>query len=557
MRIRKVDASLDRQILTGMIVSTKYLKAVQAIYRPEFLLTPFAVTVAHWCLDYFDQYEEAPEKHIQDIFKSKEREGKLADAQADEIEQFLSNLSEEYKLADKFNVEYLLDLTERAFRARSIKCLAEDIEAHLSHGDLIEAEGALSHFKLPERMKVCGKPFTDMDAIQRAFESRKDPLFRLPGALGHLINQHLIPGGFVAFLGREKIGKTWLMMELKMWALKDKCNVAMFQLGDLDEDDYRIRQAIRITGKSNIKRYCDEGLLVPELDCHHNQAASCEKGGSRNNTSILDENGYIPDDDAMKEMITKGSYSPCKRCYRMSVSDFQGAVIKRAREAVTPLEWREAYRAVDQYEKLHKLGKFKLAVHPNNTVNVHAIEMQLDMWQDQDGFISNVVFLDYPDIMAPEDSRRDERTQENDRWKALRRLSQERHVLLIVVTQGNRAGYDAEIMQGKHVSEDKRKLSHVTAFFSLNQTPREKRMGILRVAPIAEGIREGSGDMHNQVCIIQCLAMGRPLVASYYHHKKGGKKDDQRNLRVQSRNCSPVVAVRWSLWICAWTFLSV
>ena len=516
MKIRKGDASLDRKIVTGMIVSTQYLKAVRNIYRPEYIITPFVNTVVRWCLDYFEQYEEAPNKHIQDIYKSEERLNKIVESQLDLIEEFLSSLSEEYAQADLFNVDYLLDETERAFRARSIKCLAEDIEAYLSRGELLEAESQLARFKLPTKMKVCGKPFTDMDALQKAWDAREEPLFKLPGAIGYLLNPHFVRGGFVAFLGREKIGKTWMLMELKMWALRARCNVAMFQLGDLTEDDYRVRQAIRIAGRNIDRRYCDR-IRISSLDCIHNQRADCENKGSRNVESFVDASGELINNPP-------DGYRPCTKCYRRSILHFDGTIWRETEGPVEPLTWRQAYKAVDEYERKHKLGKFKLAVHPNSTVNVRSIEMQLDIWNDQDGFVPDVIFIDYADIMSPEDARKDERSQENERWKALRRLSQERHALVVTVTQGNRLGYDADVMQGKHVSEDKRKLSHVTAFFSLNQTPKEKEKGILRIAPIVEGIREGDSNLNQQVCVIQNLAVGQPIAGSYFYSHKEKKK---------------------------------
>ena len=79
-RLRKVDASLDRQIIVGMVVSDRFLQSIQPIYRPELFTAPFAVTVASWCLDYGKRYNKAPKQHIQDIFASYQRAG-LDDAQ--------------------------------------------------------------------------------------------------------------------------------------------------------------------------------------------------------------------------------------------------------------------------------------------------------------------------------------------------------------------------------------------------------------------------------------------------------------------------------------------
>lgn len=519
MRIQKIEVSADRQIITGMIVSTSFLKGVQPIYRPEYMLADFAVVVAQWCFDYLKTYNEAPGKNIQNIWSMAKRNGSIREEQADAIEQFLSNLSEHYESSEKFNVQFLLDKAEEVFRTRAMQFMAEDIQAYLAQGQIEEAQHTLAKFRLPERMKVCGKEFRDMEAMQRGFESREEPLFRLPGALGDLLNPHFVRGGFMALLGREKIGKTWILMEMKFAALKAKCNVAMFQLGDLTEDDYRVRQGVRVAGKSNDPRYCKE-IRIPQLDCYYNQRADCQVPGRKNlNTlAIINEDGSrIP--ELFEEAIHEQSHIPCCRCSKKSHEQFIGVPWYTIRPPVEPLTWREADKALQRYEKRHKLGKFKLSVHSNTTLSASGIHRQLEIWRDQDGFVPDVIIADYADIMAPEDSRQDIRAQENEKWKVMRRLSQDWHGLFITVTQGTRMGYDEDTLQGKHVSEDKRKLSHVTAFFSLNQTPAEKRAGMLRVAPIMEGVREGYYDIDKQVCVLQCLQIGQPVVTSFYRNK--------------------------------------
>jgi len=512
MKTKRVDSSLDTQIITGMIVSTNYLKAILDMYHPEYFKAPFAVIVANWCIEYFKEYQIAPMQQIQDIFHSKQRDG-LDDNTADTIEQFLANLSEKYEQSEKFNVNYLLQETEILFRKRGLKCRIEDMESALSQGNLEEAEHLATSYKIPERMKICGLPFCDQEGFRLAFESRAEPLFKLPGALGQMLNPHFIPGGFMAFLGREKIGKTWLMMELKKYALQDHNNVAMFQLGDLTEDEYRVRQGVQYSGKSNDPRYCME-LNVPVLDCMNNQQMKCPHG-NLNKETVRDEKGQLFE-NVVDELME--SHKVCHEC--MKLKTFKGATWWEKRKAVEPLNWKEAFKITKRWEDRHHIGRFKLSVHPNSTMNVKSIERMLDLWEAQDGFVPRVIFLDYPDIMLPEDSRTvDKREQENERWKAIRRLSQQRHALVVVVTQRNWMDAKAETSTGEHVGEDKRKLAHVTAFFSLNQTDEENEEGLMRVAPMSAGIREGKANPNQQVVVLQCLEMGKPVVASYWQYK--------------------------------------
>lgn len=512
MKLRRVDATIDRQIITGMVVSTKFLKAIEPIYKPELLMTPFAVTVAYWCQEYVKLYDKAPGKDIQNIFYAKQREG-LEDTQAEQIEQFLTSLSDEYQHAEKFNVNYLLDTAEKLFRQRSLKFLSEDIDAHLSQGQLEDAENCLTDYKKLERPTSMGiNPLNDAEAYQKAFESREDPLFKLPGVYGEMLTPHLIRGGFIAFLGRAKIGKTWRLMDLGMWAIRDKCNVAFFQMGDLTQDDYMIRQGVHLAKKSNDARYCGE-LHIPVLDCEHNQRATCPCGGG-SKEGLYTEQGEID-----KESLTFGRHKVCVDPACIKNRQFEGAVFWGKRKKVEPLTWREAYQATNKWKKSRYIKGFKLASYSNSSVTVKNLEHQLDLWEQHNNFIPDVIIIDYADIMAPEDARKEKREQEDMRWRALRRLSQERRVLVITVTQSNRSGFDNNNdISPTNVGEDKRKMDHVTAFFGLNQNEQEEEKGIIRISNLLS--REGKRDVTRQVAVMQCLEIGQPYIASYWQRKK-------------------------------------
>jgi hypothetical protein len=100
-------------------------------------------------------------------------------------------------------------------------------------------------------------------------------------------------------------------------------------------------------------------------------------------------------------------------------------------------------------------------------------------------------------------------------WKSLRALSQERHILLLSATQADAESYKKGRLSMSNFSEDKRKLSHVTAQYGLNQDPhnREKKLGILRINEIV--IRDGEFSGDNEVVVLQDLATGRPFLESY------------------------------------------
>ena len=103
---------------------------------------------------------------------------------------------------------------------------------------------------------------------------------------------------------------------------------------------------------------------------------------------------------------------------------------------------------------------------------------------------------------------------EKIRWKALRRLSQEKHCLVMAPTQADAASYDAYTLTAKNFSEDKRKLGHVTGMLGLNQIEEEKVAGIMRLNWIV--LREAPFSIDRFLYVGQCLPLARSFCCSYF-----------------------------------------
>jgi hypothetical protein len=125
-----------------------------------------------------------------------------------------------------------------------------------------------------------------------------------------------------------------------------------------------------------------------------------------------------------------------------------------------------------------------------------------------------VVVIDYADILAPEPgaTKEDYRHQINVTWQALRRLSQDYHVLVVTATQSDASSYGARILRREHFSEDKRKYAHVTGMVGINQTEEEQGKGIFLLNWIL--LREGSYSPGRCVHVAGCLAIANPAIVS-------------------------------------------
>jgi len=154
--------------------------------------------------------------------------------------------------------------------------------------------------------------------------------------------------------------------------------------------------------------------------------------------------------------------------------------------------------------------------HPNTSVNVSDISGILDGWAIQRNFVPDIIVIDYPDILAPEPGCGHMTTKDrtNETWKALRKLSQQKHCLVVVPTQADAASYNVELLGPENFTDDRRKLDHPTGVFGLNQTKEEKAQGIMRLNWI--NLREDEFATDRCLYVGQQLKLGRPFCCGTY-----------------------------------------
>lgn len=496
------------------------MAGVLPMYKPEYIEAPFAAVVADWCITYYNKHNTVPGVHIQDIFKRHSRRETVDDATLDLIEMFLDSISEEFERSENFNVDYLLKESETYFKTRALELLADNIKLRIENNKpLQDIESLVSDYTAPIVEAAVKSEVFDDDDFWVEEESESHVLFKMPGALGDVMGP-IERDTFIGILAKEKSGKTWMVIDMAMRALKAGCNVAFFGVGDLTERQMKTRLRSYIYGIS--PRYKNKKTIMqPILDCYHNQTQECPIDKAPENDLVIKEKkqakGKKKRSTPSIEILTYEDlpdHRPCTRCAkdRELISNFKGAV------------WHKEVRVkdvmsvpVDEKRKKFKqrvgAGRFRMHISESNTTTVGGIKNILKVWEHQCGFVPDVIIIDYADILAPENPKLDFRHQENSKWMGLRGLSQRYNCAVITVTQSTRGGYEKESLEDVDVSEDKRKLSHVTAMYALNQTSKDKKRGVVRFAPIM--VREDDFDIKKNVIILRCLSLGKPYIASY------------------------------------------
>lgn len=540
--MRDENEFIERRIITGLIVSADYHERIQKIWNLSLLESPELRAVASWCVDYYNKYRKAPDANIQSIFMEQLKTGKLSKADAQYIEELLSDLSDEYGRDASFNSAYLYDQTIRYFKSQEIDRHNREVEALNAAGKPEEAEKLIQSYtptvleKTDASIDLSSKEV--YDRIDRAFNETGQRVVTFPGALGDMWNEHLIRGGFFTFLAPEKRGKSFMLMEIALRAIRQKSNVAFFVAGDMTEAQVLRRICIYIARRSDKEKYCQERLRAVG-DCVYNQLDACQRQDRNCDHGIFDVDletfidqihRFVTIDVLRRKYEEFPDYETCKA---YGCNKRRGSVFLEKVKRTRPLTAKQAKKEVRKFFKKYK-RRFKLITYPAGTLTVPEMRRCLDSWERNDGFVADLVVVDYADLLSADDGKISEfRHRQDHIWKNLRALTQEKHVLLLTATQADAESYKKGRLSLSNFSEDKRKLAHVTAQYGLNQDPngREKKLGILRINEIV--VREGEFSSDNEVTVLQDLAICRPFLESFLpvgtigigHDGDGGGKD--------------------------------
>ena len=514
---------IERLILTGLITSTEYCQQIRNIWNVQFMEADSAKRLAPWVWEYFEQYNKAPgtEDIYPVFFKHVEH---LPEREAKDVEGMLNDLMDEYNKNNPINLQYLLDETQKYFKQRRLTILSDTITSLITRGQVDEAEKLACDYKPVANASENDLDLssdTALDRVDKAFQTASQPVVNYPKQLGKFWNDQLVHGGLVALMASEKRGKTFMLMDMAIRACRQGQHVVFFQAGDMTESQQLRRICVYLAQRSDQEKYCGQ-QWEPVRDCVLNQLGQCDEPERESNFAVFDkeyDRNKLRYDISLKNLIAvhemeeNHNYVPCHNCKAYETNHL-GAVWLQRINTGDALTLKEARKEISDFFIAHK-RHFKLSSHANGTLSVKQIRAMLSVWEKQDEFVPDLIVIDYADLLIGE--TKEFRHLQNEIWKDLRRLSQEKgQPLVVTATQADAASYERNKLTLSNFSEDKRKYSHVTAMYSLNQDTkgREKEIGILRIGELL--IREGDFSVGNEVYVLQNLRRGRPVISSFF-----------------------------------------
>ncbi len=462
LNVQKLDPSPERQVLLGMLTARVVLGPIAVRWTEEGLFaSKWANLVGGWAVSHYRRYDQAPKSSIEHYYRTWAETGDRETAEM--VESLLVNLSDEMaRLKAKLSPEHLLDIAGTLFEKVHIKRMLAKAEAWLEQGNIEKARHVIERSRKVELGLGAGiDVLTDDEAFRSALEELPESLIKYPDALGNFFADSLYRGAFVAFMGKAKIGKSYVLQDLAWQAVEQLNNVAYFELGDSCQPDVLQRFAARI---------CQRPLKAGK---RYQRPTWIETSGNRD----------LP----------------------------QTRVERHETQApLTVEEEKEARRLMAE-----RVGprRFKLSSHPSGSLSAAGIEAILETWA-RDDWRPDVLVCDYVDIMAAADSKMDKRDQVNQTWIGLRALSQKLRCLVLTATQIKAEGFDAWLLDRSHFAEDNRKYNHVTSMCGINQTDQEKEHGIYRLNWLLGRQLEFSEKKY--VTVAGCVATGEPFLVSSF-----------------------------------------
>lgn len=467
MKREKIDLLNEKDILVGLIVSDEFCKEISPIIDIKDLQVDYSRVIVSWIKPYFEEFGKAPKTDILKLYRSHISEISNESLQ-NNILTFIEKLDEKYN--SKRNDAYAIQEAIKYLKSRNLQNLSQDIEAYITSGDIDKAESLIIRYRKVE--KESGESvdlLNDADIVRESFTEEQDKLFSFNGAYGRLVGD-IHREDFVAFLASMKVGKTFTLIDCGIEALKNGLNVVMFSL-----EMSRTNMIKRVWKSLSGQVTEDVEITVPEFVQEGEKYRVEEKTVHKKASSIL-----------------------------------------------------EVEKKQKSLKRLFRGGNLKIFAEPAYSMTVEKLETKLDDL-NHNGFIPDVIIIDYADIMLPSNSRLDYRNQLDDIWKRLRAMAQKRKCAVFTASQASRGAINKEATADM-ISEDIRKLAHVTSMVSISKDEYCKNHSLAMFSQLA--VREGE-PITERVIATQCLSLGRPVLDS--HWKKDVIIDDSDSVLAEKK----------------------
>lgn len=425
---QELRGALEENVLTLLCFSEKYAARVALAVSPDLFSTRAFRRMAEFATTHLAKYSKPPRVHLRDNFESEIQRG---GTEGEFIERTISSME---RIENEVQAEVVLDQISNFVETRRLGMALDRATELLNTGHLDQAREALYTVNTL-RADNSGVWLRDTEAWLRFLDPVEGREFSCGIDTLDERGVYLRRGEVLIFLAATRRGKSWYLIEVGKRALWDRKNVLHISLeNQLDQCQMRWTQALL-------------GLSTAEVTSRR--------------ITLFKRN-------ASGQLI---SVEP------------QQIALDRVQEV------GKKY-IMDNLERWQKRGNLRIDWFPNGYLTVPLLASHLDALQKIDGFVPDIVVLDYLDEMSVD--TRNYRIDLGRLVKDLRGLAGMRNFALFTATQANRSSENARLVTLDMVGEDWSKMGTADIVLTYSQTRDEMEKNIARVLVAkARGAEDG------------------------------------------------------------------
>jgi replicative DNA helicase len=411
--------------------------------------------IARRVYGYIDQFKEVPKENIasvlDDIIEGDDKK------KADLYKSFLWKL---FNTKDTINSEHIISRITEFVRKQRLKAgIQAAAEAIINFDDLEKAEEIIEE-TLKQRASLFDPGIYLSDQV-KSLDFLLDPEKSFPTGIPELDTRNLGPcrKRLHLFIGLLGSGKSWWMVNLGRRSIMSRFKVCHITL-EMSEIEvcqryYQNFFALSKRPEKFLQSRFEKEIVDGQLE--HFSGIRREKVKARLSLQ----------DDEIKS-------------YLMKKSDYWGM----------------------------KFNKLLIKQFPTGSLTIRGLKAYLDMLEQVQGFIPDLLIIDYPDLMNI--SSANYRFDLSKIYKDLRGIAVERNIAVVAASQSNREGMKAKRLTAVNIAESFEKGATADVMMTYNQTEIEHGLGLARLY-----IAKGRNDEDKfEILISQNYKMGQFVLDS-------------------------------------------
>lgn len=448
MAMERLNGTLQENIISLLAHSDEHGRIVARVVQPQLFEGEYR-TIAERCIDYWARYNQAPKDHmvdlVDDIVSDK------SNRKAATYKRILRNMLE---LADGINVKYVLDKLDVFTRMQRFKdgVLKSAEQLNAQQEVAVEEVEKIWSELLRERI-TSSQPATKLTDYKKLLVYLETQYAEFVLGIKPLDEVEIVParGTVLWLLGAAKRGKSWFLINVSVKNLLMRKKIVYFTL-EMGEESVLMRHyqcLFRITKRD---REIEKRVIV--RDDEHRLV------GLDTVTERLDFT-----------LTGSGAETNLERHLRVLGPRGENLRIKR---------------------------------FPNKGATCADLEAYLDMLEVTEGFIPDIIILDYVSIMKHFDPK-NPRTSIGAHMEEFRALNIRRNTAGVTVGQLSKAGAEALMAGAGNVAEDWSTIGTADITIAFSSTDAEKALGLGRCR--VTNAREAEDNFG--VLVTQNYAMGQ------------------------------------------------